>query len=295
MFANIKRHGDWTQKDYFAYPALSNSDLKLMIDSPRKLRAKLDGDLPFTVTEPMALGSAYDDYVLSPHLFNERWDVVDVGDMPTTDNQKEFCRLIVAGFEPDEAIGEAYKKAPMTGEQMYALYSGWIRMMAGGSDMISDASMHTIRTMHANLERHEHAMRVIEDSDHQVCFTGIHEETGVEVKGMLDMLSKDGVYETDLKVTSTQRAKINGWWIKDRMYDTQRAMYGALSGARRSGFLVCESIAPHESYLIDYTDHMEYAYNRLNNLIVEYDWRQKNGFWERSMEYHTNGGWETIR
>ena len=293
MFIDIKRHDDWTQKDYFAYKALSNSDLKLMQDDPLLLKLSKEGKLNRNVSDAMTLGSAFDDFVLSPHLFKKNWKVIEDGEVPTTDNQKEFVRLIISGFEPSEAMASAYKKATMSGEEMYEMFKGFIELSAG-SGKISRTMMTKIETMFHNLQEHEEALRIIADSDHQVCFTGIHEETGLEVKGMLDMLSKDGRFETDLKSTSEKWERIHLNWFKNRGYDTQRAMYAGLSGAVQTNLLICNTEGRNNAKLFDVTDHLETATKKLDRLIKEYDYRVLNDAWKHGIYYYSNGGYEYL-
>lgn len=297
MFIDIKRHNDWTQEQYFAHKALSNSDLRVMVDDPLLLKLKMDGKLKDTTSDAMTLGSAFDDYVLSPEQFKDKWKVIEVGEMPTTDNQKEFVRLVLAGLDPDEAISAAYKKPTMSGEEMYRQFAGFINISARGSgrEKISTATMGTIEKMFAKLQRHEHAIDVIANSHHQVCFTGIHEETGVGVKGMLDMLSKDGTTETDLKSTSEKWGRINRFWFKGRMFDTQRAMYCGLSGATETNILVCQTEGVHRTGLFDVTGYLPEATRCLNELINEYEYRVKNDAWEHGIDYYFNGGREYLK
>jgi hypothetical protein len=291
MFVNIKRHDNWTQKDYFAYKALSNSDLKMMQDDPFLLKLSKEGKLNRPVNDAMILGSAFDDFVLSPHLFEKNWQVVEDGEVPTTDNQRKFVELILAGLDPDEAIAEAYKKPTMSGTAMYEMFKNFISLSAGGGK-ISRTMMTTIETMFYNLQEHEVAMRLIADSEHQVCFTGIHEETGVEVKGMLDMLHPD--LELDLKSTSTPWKKINRFWISDRGYDTQRAMYCGLANRDTTGLLICATEGRNNARLFDVTEYLERATQKLDALIHEYDYRVKNDAWVHGLNYYKNNGWEYL-
>jgi hypothetical protein len=293
MFVDIKRHDGWSQKDYFEYNALSNSDLKLMREDPLLLKLSKEGKLHRPVSDAMILGSAYDDFVLSPHLFEKNWEVVKDGETPTTDNQKEFVRLILAGLEPCEAMAASYKKPTMSGTEMYEMFKGFISMSAGGGK-ISQTMMNTIEAMFHNLQKHDEAMRLIAESRHQVCFTGIHEETGVEVKGMLDMLSLDGTVETDLKSTSEKWDRVHLNWFKNRGYDTQRAMYTGLSGANQSNLLVCNTEGRNNAKLFDVTDHLFTATKKLDRLINEYDYRVKNDAWEHGIYYYSNGGYEYL-
>jgi len=158
--------------------------------------------------------------------------------------------------------------------------------------------------MEENTVKMPQALRRVTDSEHQVVYTGIHQDTGVLVKGMLDMLLPDE--ESDLKSTSKPWFEITGrWWFERSGYATQRAIYGALSKKEKSSLVVTRTEGRYDCRVFDTTARVaalkwrggkeqETALGQVDRLIREYDWRERNGYWEGSVEFYTNNGLEVL-
>lgn len=286
MFSNIKRH-NWTPAEYHQHPAVSNSRLTRMRKDPTTTFDKVE------VNESMKLGSAFDDFLLLPDTFYRVWRVITDVESPSGENQTAFCRAIMAGATPDEAMDRAYKKPPMGAEEMAEKFAGWITLQTD-DHALSDAQFNTLKYMKKSVMQHDGIVDLLNNSEKQVCFTAIHDETGLEVKGMLDILGES--VECDLKTTSTHWNKINRFWMRDRGYDTQRAMYVALSGATGTGILPVSTLGRHRCSLVDCTGVYEQERwdLRLSALLAEYKFRIDNGAWQFPIGYYKKSYWEVL-
>lgn len=84
-----------TNNEYHARPEVSNSDLKLFAESPRKLELKKLGQLEQEQTQALALGSALHKLVLERESFNSEYAVLENCDRRTKAGKAyydEFCQ-----------------------------------------------------------------------------------------------------------------------------------------------------------------------------------------------------------
>lgn len=298
MFTDVRQR-NWTAEEYFAYPAVSNSDLTLMQGDPLQLMLRIDGKRREPYTDSMRMGNAFDDLILSPDKFDQ-WTVYENVEEPTTDLQRKFVKAIVNGFEPDEARDVAgYKRGP-TGHELYETFAPYMRMVRDKKRLSQDES-ELLEKMAEHLWEHEAAREAVKYTEHQVCFTGIHKETGLEVKGMVDMLGDHQEY--DLKTTSNRWDQImKPWWISDRGYGTQRAMYCFLAGAYhkwdmtkvKSGLVITRTQQRHRTRCFDLSARLPAYADRLDLLLREYSWRVETGNWAHAVAYYENDGWEAL-
>lgn len=287
MFVDIERHDDWTPADYFACDAVSNSLLARMVKDPATTFDKIEPN------DAMKLGSAADEFILTPERFEKNYTVVRDVAAPSGKNQSDFCSAIIAGKTPEEAMDAAYKKPPMPADEMYEMFRGWIELQTNPY-ALSEASQRTLNRLKENVMSHMAAAEIVRHGAKQVCYTGTHESTGVRVKGMIDVLWDD--MEVDLKTTSSKWEQVNRFWLRDRSYHTQRAMYTQLSGATSTAIIVVQTTGRHRCRVFDLTANLmeENWVGILDQRIREYAWRKENGYWDHAVQYYTNRGYETL-
>lgn len=300
MFTEIKRH-NWTQSQYFAFDAVSNSTLTRMDSDPSRTHDRI------FESSAMRLGTAFDQYLLDPETFKSEWTVIETDNTPSEGNQTEFAKLVLSGTGYEEAYRQSYVRYNEDkAKELYDSLEGWF-FLKGSPKAISSADMKRLETMRASVYSLPKAVESIErasrDGGFQVCFTGRHEETGLLCKGMLDILDEN--VEIDVKSTSSRWSQITKKWVEDRGYDTQRAMYAGLSGADASRLLIARTEDKMDARYFDVTARInammwrggrerETAFDKLDRLIREYKWRTEKNKWDHTMNYYANGGVEIL-
>lgn len=97
-------------KNYFQHPAISQSDLKLLRQSPKKFQLCKAGLLGGEDKPAYKLGRFIDTAILTPNEFSSRWvELPDNLKVPSSANQIAFCNLLRTGMNPIDAYTQCYK------------------------------------------------------------------------------------------------------------------------------------------------------------------------------------------
>ena len=247
-YTDIERHNA-SQEEYFQMEGISNSDMKLFKQHPRKYKYKENIDSP-----AFAFGSAFDTYLLEQHLFDKRVEIApDDLKMPSTDLQMKLATALSKNASNIAlAFEEAgYKRVDMKTAKDLMPYADFLRRV-DGKIVISRESFYRIMEMTTNVRKHSVARACLEESEKQLVYTATHAPTGLKVKGMIDMGIFTGNSSTlaimivDLKTTSFPLYQMQET-IDKYGYEYQLAHYSALAGGiASSGIMAVESRGYHE-------------------------------------------------
>ena len=209
-----------SKADYFAIDAFHFSGIWRLLKSPAHYKYFLEHPEP--PSDAMILGNLVDTLLLEPDLYGDRYAV-----LPET--------------YVDKKTGEVKAwtmKAAVCKEEKAALETS-------GKTLIKFDMLATANSMIEQIKTHAEIMRVIEESKKQVCVIWIDTDTGVKCKGLLDLLSPEGI--TDLKTTPDASAKAFSSKINSFLYHVQGAMYSDGVTANSDGIILPYQFIPVET------------------------------------------------
>ena len=287
-YINIERH-KVSQEEYFQMEGISNSDMKLFKQHPRKYKYKENVDSP-----AFAFGSAFDTYLLENDKFDERVDIApDDLKLPSTDLQLNLAKQLSRNSTNLSLAFEAagYKRMDMKTANELMPYAEYLSSV-DGKIVIDRESFYRILNMAQNVQKHDVAKTVLEESEKQLVYTAIHKPTGLKVKGMIDMAvvtSGGASLVVDLKTTSFSLNQIQET-IDKYGYEYQLAHYSALAGGVvSSGIMAVETRSFNEvgMFLIN-PDTIRQRQKEISNTLMEMLLsKQRSDFEERA----THGAW----
>ena len=278
---------DCEPAEYFEIEAVSNSDTGNLKKSPRYYRDIQDGVVEKEIIEAMKFGSAYDSYLLTKRDFHAHYAVAPEMNTPTTDMQVAFVNLLIAGSDEDEArslAGYTNKRVKASDFDEYVAFS------AENADKItiSSADFNLVERMADSLP--PEAKKIIAEAEKQVVLVGTHEETGLLVKGMSELLWEGMV--VDLKTAGVEPSQFRRAFFQ-RGYDRQLGLYTALAGKEAGGIMACFK-HPVESHLYDTTEYLEEGRAKADDLLRQMAWHLTHDKWDMTAEAYMNNGWEAL-
>jgi len=308
MFTNVKVH-NWTEQEYFGFDAVSNSLLKRMQDEPATTFESFKGN------DATKMGSAFDQMLLEPERFRKEWTVVEGVKATSGENQSKMAKAILNGVYPVQAYNSCYAKPnEKKALELHESWWGWLELQSNRNSL-SEQQHNVLKQMKRNTLGHTRAKEIVDSGDAQVCLTGVHETTGLLVKGMVDIAWSSIFGECDVKTTSKPWSEITGrWFFEGRNYDTQRALYGSLLRASgdypafetfRQGLIVVRTTGRLDCRVFDVSERLmeeryrgadfrETAFEKLERLLVEYEWRKSTENWDHRTGYYKNNGIEVL-
>lgn len=288
MFSNTRRT-HLSQEDYRPSPGYSSSDVRAVLQAglhPLVLQER-DQKPP---SEAMTLGSAFDCLVLEPHLFEARYKVLSpAAKAPSTDIQREFVNLVVAGMDVAASHASVYATTSAAkAEALYGELEEWIVALRASQTPLTASAEQSLLAMHEALFSHISAAKML-DGEKQVTLAG--EYDGVTFKGMPDIVR--GSTNVDLKTTSTW-GDIKRQFFQ-RGYDVQHAIYGQLNRGRIDAYenIYVESVAPYRVKWVDVTEYVENAIEKTEDAVSRIAYAHNNGAWTHAREYY-EGGYELL-
>jgi len=291
MYKDITQHVDCTQEEYFAMDGISNSDVSLFYRSPSLYKAKLEGLYPQVISTPMRIGSAFDCLLLEPQDFEDRFSVTPHGmATPTTDKQEELVKAIRTGLDMQEcfALAGYARPDPKTYNRLmpYAEHLAEV----GSRTTISSDEYDTLQNMLESVRSNPVASQAVDNTTKQSVFTATHEETGLLVKGMLDMVGPS--YVCDLKTTGEEVSKFpRKIWSYN--YDRQIAHYALLAGVEKCRFVAVESKGLNECDVFElHIDRFESGVEKMHQALVDMKASSVDNYTHRAHFYTTR--WKLI-
>ena len=164
-YIDIERH-KVSQEEYFQMEGISNSDMKLFKQHPRKYKYKENVDSP-----AFAFGSAFDTYLLENDKFDERVDIApDDLKLPSTDLQLNLAKQLSRNSTNLSLAFEAagYKRMDMRTANELMPYAEYLSGV-DGKIVIDRESFYRILNMARNVQKHDVAKTVLEESEKQLC------------------------------------------------------------------------------------------------------------------------------
>jgi len=200
-----------SRDDYQKIEAFHFSGIWRLLKSPAHYKYFLDHPEP--PSDAMILGNLVDTLLLEPDFYEARYAV-----LPET--------------YVDEKTGEIKK---------WNLNSGVCKkekaaLETSGKTLIKTDMLITANAMIEQIKQHVEIMRVIEESKKQVCVVWVDTDTGVKGKGLIDLLSPEGI--TDLKKTFDASPKGFSKHINNYLYHVQGAMYSDGVTANSDGIVL---------------------------------------------------------
>jgi len=291
MYREITEHIGCTQAEYFAMDGISNSDVNLFQRSPYLYKAKLEGMYSSPVSDPMRMGSAFDCLLLEPHLWVDQYIVTPLGmDTPTTSKQVGLVKAMRSGLDMQECFTLAGYARP--DPKTFHKLKPYIDFLAdvGSRTTISADEYSTLQNMLESVRDNPVASQSLQETTKQIVYTATHEETGLTVKGMLDMVGGD--YVCDLKTTGEEVSRFPRK-IWNYNYDRQIAHYASLAGVD-----VCRFIAVERGHLNEvdvfelHIDRVESGREKMHQALLDIHASSQDGFKHRAHFYSTK--WKLI-
>lgn len=208
---------------------ISNSAIGWYLNKgPRYLRDMLDGKEEGLKLPQLEKGTMIHEYILQPEIFWNDYEIADYK-VPTTEKQKEFCRLVNESLEllQDDKLSKAYKQVYVTdkmsdeiilvkAKKMYDEYKSYIDSLSKTSKKtITWSDYRMLEQIKKNIVEHKAAVELLDNQDYE-CHNEFHinweyhiKETDYTMlcKSLLDRVKIDHVNKRviliDLKTTST--------------------------------------------------------------------------------------------
>lgn len=208
---------------------ISNSAIGWYLNKgPRYLRDMLDGKEEGLKLPQLEKGTMIHEYILQPEIFWNDYEITDYK-VPTTEKQKEFCRLVNESLEllQDDKLSKAYKHVYVTdkmsdeiilvkAKKMYDEYKSYIDSLSKTSKKtITWNDYRMLEQIKKNIAEHKAAVELLDNQDYE-CHNEFHinweyhiKETDYTMlcKSLLDRVKIDHVNKRviliDLKTTST--------------------------------------------------------------------------------------------
>ena len=208
---------------------ISNSAIGWYLNKgPRYLRDMLDGKEEGLKLPQLEKGTMIHEYILQPEIFWNDYEIADYK-VPTTEKQKEFCRLVNESLEllQDDKLSKAYKQVYVTdkmsdeiilvkAKKMYDEYKSYIDSLSKTSKKtITWNDYRMLEQIKKNIAEHKAAVELLDNQDYE-CHNEFHinweyhiKETDYTMlcKSLLDRVKIDHVNKRviliDLKTTST--------------------------------------------------------------------------------------------
>ena len=290
MYTDIQRH-DVTQEEYFEMEGISNSDVSLFYKSPRLYKAKAEGLWSNTQSQPMLMGSAFDTLLLEPNEFERRFFVMPSGvSEPTTEMQRRLVDAICMGMDAHEGFAYAEYKRPEP--KTWNKLQPWADAITekGSRDAISWRDYQDLVSMLESVTDLPAASRAINESEAQVVFTATHKDTGLRVKGMLDLLGPN--YVCDIKTTGEEVYRFPSK-IYRYDYDRQMGHYCALAGLECGRFIAVERNNLNEADCFELShERLEGGMKKMDRALRDMKLSKEGGFNFRAHFY--TGGWNIL-
>lgn len=241
-------------KDYREHPGINWSKLKWMMESPRDYLVRKDFEEP--PTDSMKMGSFIDCGLLTPDLLDSTYVVVPPIKWGNNADKAETVRAYQkASGAPDIVVASVLKmKKDEATKVLYELVN------KTGKEPIPSTGSDT------DIYNYEKGMRIIESNQNRPAFMALMEEvediqkplyatcevTGLQLKGLLDVVTSKTI--TDLKTTISLSKRFSS--IADRKYTNQLAYYdylARLNGINKPGhwLVFISTVAPYKMKFVE--------------------------------------------
>lgn len=263
---------------------LSFSSFSRFCESPQHfIRYKLDKKKDSAV---LRRGSLVDVLLLTPHEFDEKYQVVENG-FPTTENQKKFCEAILSGDDEDQAFAKSYRKGKA--EDVYNSMSNYLDYKLGKTQLepITAQQKKEADKMVAAVLQNDAAKDLLDRiGESQKGITW--EFCGFKWRGFIDLIGDNDI--ADLKNWRDASPYKVGYQIRDRKFTWQIASYNYATGMKKK----CFAIVVDPQYNISVTEieiqTQVKALEEMERKMANFKYCIAADLWHQSYDFWIDGG-----
>lgn len=312
---------------------ISNSAIGWYLSKgPKYLKDMLDGVEKGMSAPQLEKGTMIHEYILQPEEFWKDYEIADYK-VPTTEKQKEFCRLVNESTEllQDDKLSKAYKAVYVTNKmsdeiilvkakQMYDDYKSYIDSLSPDKNKkaITWSDYRMLEQIKDNISKHKAAKELLDNQEYE-CHNEFHinwdwhckkQDYTVPCKSLLDRVKIDHVNRKiiliDLKTTSCIYDFKHS--VETFKYFRQMAYYSmALTWYFNDlGFniddydfeiyIVAISTSTYEIRVFDMLNEQELLTQSriIVSALSDISYNLKNNIWEHTREYYEGNGIEQL-
>lgn len=311
---------------------ISNSAIGWYLNKgPRYLRDMLDGKEEGLKLPQLEKGTMIHEYILQPEIFWNDYEIADYK-VPTTEKQKEFCRLVNESLEllQDDKLSKAYKQVYVTdkmsdeiilvkAKKMYDEYKSYIDSLSKTSKKtITWSDYRMLEQIKKNIAEHKAAIELLDNQDYE-CHNEFHinwewhckqQDYTVPCKSLLDRVKIDHVNRKiiliDLKTTSYIYDFKHS--VETFKYFRQMAYYSmALTWYFKDLefniddydfeiYIIAISTSTYEVRVFDMLNEQELLTQSriIVSALSDISYNLKNNIWEHTREYYEGSGIEQL-
>lgn len=311
---------------------ISNSAIGWYLNKgPQYLRNMLDGKEEELKLPQLEKGTMIHEYILQPEIFWSDYEIADYK-VPTTEKQKEFCRLVNESLEllQDDKLTKAYKQVYVVdkmsdeiilvkAKKMYDEYKSYIDSLSkGNKKTITWSDYRMLETIKKNIDEHKAALVLLNNQEYE-CHNEFHinweyhvKETDyvISCKSLLDRVKIDHVNKKviliDLKTTSTiynfkHSVDTFDYYRQMAYYTMALTWYFKDLGFDIENYdieiyIIAISTQTYEIRVFDMLNEQELDNKAkvIVSVLSDISYNFKNNLWEHTKEYYEKDGVEQL-
>lgn len=310
---------DMEDAKYRANPAISNSDLGLILESPKAFAGVKAGELDGFSSSGFRMGSALDCLVLTP----DNWDAIYIMEpfemvKPTSAQETGFCTMVLGGIKAADAITKLYQVEKKSEEaiakmafekiEKFDIFFDFQHMINSGKLAYSQKDYEELMLMKAAITDHTAAgPALIDGVDGFIAFSQLAifwSMLGINCKALLDRCLIDkknkvirfydlkysgkaiGFFENSIDRYRYYR-QLAYYWGGLRIIFPQFEIFGYIVAATPKWGGECRVLELEEQWITDGITEIEY-------LVATYTWHKKQNKFGFRRAYYENKGIEVV-
>ena len=263
---------------YHANPAISNSDLKMFLDDPKRFEAIRNCEVETKESPSMHFGDVFHTRCLEPvEVFQSRFALDSIVPPSPTKAQYDAHAKYICEFKPSASIGEGEKQKKPTKAQVEAQekrdklileYDNFWKVHDGKS-VVSSEDMKRVNDMRDSIFSDPDAAPLLANFDNMHKELTLRTEElayGFSVQSKLDIYDEEKNIAIDLKTVSNldifRRNFIKFGYYRQAAFYTLVAELLLEKPIDRFFFIAIESEAPHEVGVFEAKPHSIYQGTR---------------------------------
>lgn len=310
---------DMEDAKYRARPEISNSDLSLVLESPRAFAGVKAGELEGFSSSGFRMGSALDCLILTPDIWDDTY-LLEPFDMvkPSSAQETGFCSMVLGGAKASDAITELYSTGKKTEEaiakmafekiEKFDAFMNHQRLILGGKLGYDQKDYEELMLMKAAILDHEAAgPALIDGVDGFVAFSQLAifwSMMGINCKALLDRCLIDkknkiirfydlkfsgksiGFFENSVRLYRYYR-QLAYYWEGLKIIFPKFEVQGRIVAATPKWGGECRVLDLEMRWI-------EEGLKEIEELIIRYVWHKKNNKFGFRRAYYENNGIEVV-
>lgn len=310
---------DMEDGKYRARPEISNSDLGLVLDSPKAFAGVKAGELEGFSSSGFRMGSALDCLILTPDIWDDTY-LLEPFDMvkPSSAQETGFCSMVLSGSKESDAIIELYVTKNKTEEAIakmafekidkFETYMDHQRLILGGKLGYDQKDYEELMLMKAAILDHEIAgPALIDGVNGFVAFSQLAifwSMMGIDCKALLDRCLIDkknkiirfydlkfsgksiGFFENSIRQYRYYR-QLSYYWEGLQIIFPKFEVQGRIVAATPKWGGECRVLDLEMRWI-------EEGLKEIEELITRYVWHKKNNKFGFRRAYYENNGIEVV-